>query len=169
MSLKAFHVRLIAITALISICAGVTLAQSLNAGTVQGTVIDPNNAAVPNATVTIANSVTGYTRVVTAGADGTFRFDNMPPNNYELYTSAAGFAPSRQSVDVRSAVPVSVKIPLVVGSASESVTITANAAEVENDPKAHVDVDNSIFKRLPLNSPGNGLSDAVTNLAPGVV
>jgi hypothetical protein len=144
-------------------------AQGLNSGAVTGVVVDPNNAAVPNATVTIANSVTGYTRVVTAGSDGTFRFDNIPPNNYELDASAAGFAPSRQSLDVRSAVPVSVKIPLVVGSATATVTVTSSSAEVENDPKAHVDVDNSIFKRLPLNSPGNGLSDAVTNLAPGVV
>ena len=35
-------------------------AQSLNAGTVTGTVLDPNKAAVANATVTIENAVTGY-------------------------------------------------------------------------------------------------------------
>src|SRR5260370_32178289 len=112
-------------------------AQGLNAGTVTGVVVDPNNAAVSNATVTIANSITGYTRVVTAGSDGTFRFDNVPPNSYELYASAPGFSPSRQSLEVRSAVPLSVKIPLVIGSASETVTVTTNAAEIENDPKAH--------------------------------
>ena len=53
MSLKAFHVRLVMIIGLISICTVATLAQSLNAGTVEGVVVDPNKAVVPNATVTI--------------------------------------------------------------------------------------------------------------------
>jgi len=35
-------------------------AQSMSAGTVSGTVTDPNGAVVPNANVTIANSITGY-------------------------------------------------------------------------------------------------------------
>ena len=38
------------------------LGQSLTAGTVSGTITDPNNAVVPNASVTIQNAVTGYTQ-----------------------------------------------------------------------------------------------------------
>ena len=146
-----------------------TLAQGLSAGTVTGVVVDPNNAVVPNATVTIANSVTGYTRVANTGTDGTFRFDNVPPNPYELYASATGFASAHQRLEVRSAVPISVKIPLAVGSATAVVTITSNAgAVIENDPSAHVDVDKSLMDRLPAGDPGSSLSAVVTLSAGGV-
>ena len=43
--------------------------QGLNSGTVAGVVVDPNKAVVPNATVTIENSVTGYQRTITTQSD----------------------------------------------------------------------------------------------------
>jgi len=147
-----------------------TRAQSLSAGTVGGVVVDPNGAVVPNASVTIANSVTGYTRVVNTDKDGAFRFDNVPPNNYQLSVSASGFAADRETVVVRTSVPISLKIPLAVSTATETVTVTTNAAEVlENVSTAHTDVDQSLITRLPIRSPGSGLSDAITLAAPGVV
>ena len=81
------------------------LGQALSAGTVAGVVLDPNNAAVPNATIKIANSVTGYTRTVTSNADGTFRFDNVPPNNYQLSVAASGFQDATQNLSVRTSAP----------------------------------------------------------------
>lgn len=146
-------------------------AQGLGAGTVEGVVLDPNNAAVPSANVTIANPVTGYTRTVTSDTDGAFRFDNVPPNNYQLSVSADGFNVATQSLTVRTSVPISVKIPLTVGGASVSVTIdTISATDVlENVPSTHTDVDQTLIQRLPVRSPGNGLSDVVTLAAPGVV
>jgi hypothetical protein len=63
--------------------------QSLTAGTVSGTVTDPNSAVVPNATVTIENAVTGYKQTVNTGTDGLFRFNNVPFNNYVVTTPAA--------------------------------------------------------------------------------
>jgi hypothetical protein len=153
-------------TSVTSISVG---AQSLNAGTVTGVVTDPNNAVVPNATVTIANAVTGYTRTATADAVGTFRFDNVPPNNYQLKASAPGFSSEQQNVTVRSSVPIAVKVPLAVSSASETVTVTSNAADVlENTSTSHTDVDQTLITRLPVRSVGSGLSDVVTLAAPGV-
>ena len=102
-----------------------TRAQSLSAGTVGGVVVDPNGAVVSNASVTIANSVTGYTRVVNTDKDGAFRFDNVPPNNYQLSVSASGFAAERESVVVRTSVPISLKIPLAVSTAGMVVLNTS--------------------------------------------
>src|ERR1700686_206612 len=151
-------------------CAPVAVrAQALNAGTGSGVLTDPNNAVVPNATVTIANSVTGYKRVVNTDADGAFRFSDVPPNNYQLSASAPGFTSEQQSLNVRTSVPISVKIPLAVSSASATVTITSNAADVlENVASTHTDVDQSLITRLPVRSVGSGLSDVVTLAAPGV-
>ncbi|HEX7723427.1 MAG TPA: TonB-dependent receptor [Pyrinomonadaceae bacterium] len=144
-------------------------AQGLSAGTVTGVVVDPNNAVVPNATVTLFNAVTGYSKATNTDKDGAFRFDNVPPNPYELYASAAGFSSVRQTLEVRSAVPMTVKIPMVVGSTTAVVNISSNAsAVIENDPSAHVDVDKSFIDRLPPGDPGSGLSAIVTLSAGGV-
>src|SRR6266550_2973250 len=163
-------IRLVCLLALISVLSSAALAQALSAGTVAGVVLDPNNAAVPNANVTIANSVTGYTRSATSNADGMFRFDNVPPNNYQLSVVASGFEAATQSLSVRTSVPISLKIPLSIGGASETVTVTGGAADVlENIPSTHTDVDQTLITRLPVRSPGSGLSDVVTMAAPGVV
>src|ERR1051325_1878185 len=116
-------------------------AQSLSSGTVTGTVLDPNKAVVANATVTIENAVTGYKQSANTGADGTFRFDNVPFNNYVYTASASGFGDVRGTVNIRSSVPVTLSIPLVVVSATATVTITSGGAEmVENVPSTHTDV-----------------------------
>ena len=162
---------LIVLIALISISLIPVLAQALGAGTVAGTVVDPNNAVVPNANVTIANPVTGYTRSAVTSQDGTFRFDNVPPNSYQISISASGFSPAAQNVNVRTSVPIALKVALNVGTASETVTVSsAGAAEaLENVSSTHTDVDQTLIQRLPVRQPGNGLSDVVTMAAPGVV
>src|SRR6266481_9007456 len=162
--------------AFLIICSAISVtsvgvkAQALNAGTVTGVVTDPNNAVVPNATVTIANAVTGYTRTANTDADGAFRFNDVPPNNYQLKASAPGFTSEQQSLTVRTSVPINIRVPLSVSTASETVTITSSTAEVlENTSTSHTDVDQSLITRLPVRSVGSGLSDVVTLAAPGVV
>src|SRR3989440_8180805 len=148
----------------------ISRAQGLSSGTITGVVVDPNNAVVPNATVTIENAVTGYKRSVNTGTDGAFRFENVPFNNYVYSVSASGFSAVRGSINIRTSVPITLSIPLAVSTATETVTVTTNAAEVlENVSSAHTDVDQSLITRLPIRSPGSGLSDAITLAAPGVV
>ena len=68
------------------------LAQSLgNAGTIEGTVVDPSGATIPQAEVRLSNAVTGYSQSVTTGSDGSFRLVNIPPNPYHLEVTASGF------------------------------------------------------------------------------
>jgi hypothetical protein len=147
-----------------------SLAQSLGtAGTITGVVTDPNGAVIPGATITISNSLTGYTRTVTAQADGSYRFDDVPPNNYTLRATAKGFETKGQSITVRSTVPMNLPLSLNLAGTTANVEIQAGETIVENVPTTHVDVDASDMQRLPLNSPGNGLSDVVTLKSPGVV
>jgi hypothetical protein len=157
------------VIALILTSSLVAFTQGLGSGTVEGVVVDPNSAVVPNASVTISNPVSGYTRSTVTNQDGTFRFDNVPPNNYQVSVSATGFTPLAQNISVRTSVPISLKLALTVGAAAESVTVTGATADVlENIPTAHVDVDKSLIDRLPVRDPGSGLSTAVTLAAPGV-
>src|ERR1700692_4402073 len=98
--------RIVLILIMCGVSAVSVLAQGLTSGTITGVVVDPNKAVVPNATVTLENAVTGYSRSMTTGADGVFRFDNIPFNNYAYSASATGFAGIRGGINVRSSVPI---------------------------------------------------------------
>ena len=130
----------------ISFAVNPASAQGLSAGTISGTVVDPNNAVVPNATLALSNPVTGYKRTAVTSADGSFQFTDVPPNTYQLTSSATGFETSSQTIVVRTSVPITLKISLVVGAATATVDITGIAADVlENVPTTHTDVDQSLI------------------------
>ena len=144
--------------------------QSLgSAGTVQGTVVDPSGAAIANAAVTILNRVTNYRKSIKTDASGAFRFNSVPPNSYHLEADAANFSQSAQDVEVRGAVPVVAKFQLALVGTKTNVTVEAGGADmIENVPYAHNDVEMSGISKLPISSPGSGLSDAIT-LSTGAV
>jgi hypothetical protein len=171
-SISQVAIRAVLLLAVAAATVAPVAAQALgSAGTVTGVITDPNGAVVPNASVTIANTITGYTRTVNTGADGSFRFNDVPPNNYQLSINATGFSAAQQDLVVRTTVPISLKIPLAVGGAAETVTVTSASASdmIENVPTTHTDVGQMQLAQLPVRSPGSGLSDVITQAAPGVV
>ena len=123
-----------------------------NSGTVRGTILDPSGAAIPGATVEIQNPVSGYDKSARSNAQGTFELDNIPFNNYHISAKAAGFQGGEQDVNIRSALPLEVKISVKLGTANETVTVTEAGDLVENDPTTHTDVDRGLFDKLPLES-----------------
>lgn len=158
-----------ALTYLLLLCPAATFCQSVtNSGEVRGTVLDPSNAAIPGATVEVDNPVSEFTRTATTDAQGRFDFANVPFNNYHLTVRANGFQRAAQDVDVRSAVPLAVKIGMQLGSQSSTVTVEAGSDLVEAEPTTHTDVDRELFNKLPLESPSSSLSSLVTLASPGV-
>ena len=145
-------------------------AQSLgNAGTVEGTILDPSGAAVPRAAVQIHNPLTDYQQTTTTDEKGVFRFSNVPPNPYHLEVRATGFTPAEQDVTVRSAVPINLKISLVLSGQKQAVTVEAGAADmIEIDPSAHVDADRNLIMKLPVIDPGASLSKSIVYTTGGV-
>jgi len=152
------------------VCTAPSRAQLGNAGSIEGVVKDPSGAAVANAKVEITYAVSGYHRETITGADGSYRFTNVPFNGYHLVVTAPGFAPYTQDVDVRSSVPTTAQINLKIGTAATSVTVEANGGDlVETQPTFHTDVDTGLVDRLPLESQSSSVSSLVTLATPGVV
>ncbi|MBV8206019.1 MAG: TonB-dependent receptor, partial [Acidobacteria bacterium] len=139
-----------------------------NSGTLQGTVIDPNGALVTDAKVEIRNPVSGYDRTTTTNSAGVFTFANVPYNPYHMTVEAKGFKSFVQDVEVRSSIPVNVKVGLSLGEASQSITVEAAGDLVETDPYAHTDVDRGLFDKLPLESQSSSVSSLVTLATPGI-
>ena len=136
---------------------------------ITGTVTDPSGAVVPGATVEIRNPVSQYTRTTTTGDAGKFSLSNIPLNPYHLTVTLAGFTPYVQDIDVRSAVPLTLKVNLKISAAAENVTVQGEAGDlVENDPTFHTDVDRNLFQKLPLESTSSELSSLVTLASPGI-
>jgi Carboxypeptidase regulatory-like domain/TonB-dependent Receptor Plug Domain len=138
-----------------------------NSGTINGTVMDATGAIVPDATVSIGNPVSGYSRTTTSDSAGHYQFTNLPLNPYHLVVSANGFASSTQDVEVRSVVPVQLTNSLTVGAASTVIEVTGTDL-VENDSTFHTDMDRGSFSKLPLESQSSSLSSLVTLASPGV-
>src|ERR1700723_2031892 len=143
-------------------------AQTGNSCNVHGTVPDPSGAVVSNAEVTMHNPVSGFERSTTTDASGDFSFPNVPFNPYHVSVNATGFAPFAQDIDVRSSVPVEVKIALQIAGSSATVTVEGGADLLENDSTFHTDVDRTLFEKLPLESQSSSLSSLVTLTTPGI-
>ncbi len=136
-------------------------------GSVHGSVLDPSGAVIKGATVEIQNPVSGYDMSTTTDGQGNFELANIPYNNYHLSATAAGFQGSEHDINVRSPLPVEVKLSLTLGTASSTVTVTEAGDLVENDPTTHTDVDRGLFDKLPLESNSSELSSLVTLATPG--
>jgi hypothetical protein len=149
---------------------GVCFAQSAgNSGSINGTVVDPTGAVVPEAKVEIRNPVSGFDRSTTTDAAGKFAFTNVPFNPYHLTVTATGFSYFVQDVEPRSSVPVSVSVMLQVTGSKTVVTVEEQGGDlIENDPTFHTDVDRGLFDKLPLESASSSLSSLVTLSTPGI-
>ncbi|MFY9804479.1 MAG: TonB-dependent receptor [Candidatus Acidiferrales bacterium] len=143
-------------------------AQNGNSGNVAGTVTDPSGAVVAGAAVTIHNPVSGYERSATTDASGGFSFPNVPFNPYHLSVTAPGFGPYAEDVDVRSSVPISLKIGLTLAGSSSTVTVEGGGDLLENEPTYHTDLDRALIDKLPLESASSSVSSLVTLSTPGV-
>jgi hypothetical protein len=144
-------------------------AQSGEASSITGAVVDPSGAVVANATVEVRNPVSGFARTVATDSTGKFSIPNVPFNPYHLTVIGSGFAPYASDVDVRSTVPVNLSITLKVAGSAESVTVEASGADlVENTSTFHTDVDRGLFDKLPLESQSSSLSSLVTLSSPGI-
>src|SRR5579863_8597653 len=144
-------------------------AQTGNAGPVRGTVTDPSGAVIPEATVHLANQVSGLDRTATSDALGQLVFSNVPFNPYTVTVSAAGFASSSQNTEIRSSVGITLKLVLQIAAAQQTVTVEASGGDlVETDPTFHSDVDRDMFIKVPLESQSSSLSSLVTETTPGV-
>ncbi len=164
--IRGLHRRILLCIFLLPIAA---LAQSGNAGAIRGTVTDSSGAVVPGATIRLSDQISGLNRTATSDATGQFVFANVPFNGYRMTVSANGFAPLNQSVEIRSAVGLTLKLALQISSITDTVTVEASSGDLtENDPTFHTDVDRDLFIKVPLESQSSSLSSLVTMSTPGV-
>ncbi|HEX6184682.1 MAG TPA: TonB-dependent receptor [Pyrinomonadaceae bacterium] len=160
--LKTVVLNLLALAAL----AAAAHAQTATGG-VNGTVTDPNGAAVPGSAVTLVNRATNIeTRVVTSDA-GYYTFVNVSPGTYVLKVEAAGFGPAQTSpFDVGVSQTLTQNVPLVVGGVAQTVEVVAGGELIQaSSTELGTVIPERAIEDLPLN--GRNFTQLLT-LTPGV-
>lgn len=140
--------------------------QSLIAGDVAGTVIDPAKAAVPDANVTLKSLDTGALAASKTSSEGYFRFSLLKPGHYEVTVAKSGFAKLIQNVEVNVGKTTNLEMALEISTASETVEVTATTDLIGLDPTTSTTFTQEEVAKLP--NPGNDIT-TVAFTAPGVV
>lgn len=141
----------------------------LESGEIVGTVTDASGAVFPGAQITVENVKTGAKTTLTSGKSGTFDAPVLPPGDYRITASAAGFKTlvadnvhihvgDRQSVDLR----------LEPGTVQESINVSTSAVPLIDTAKS--DTGDTVTSEKVNNVPLADHSYAnLLSLAPGVV
>jgi outer membrane receptor protein involved in Fe transport len=148
--------------------SGVLAQSQATTGNIEGRVLDPTQAAVPGATVTATNQLTGLEKSATSTDEGTFTISFLPPGPYTVRATASGFSQAEVkdvTVTVGSKTPLDVN--LSVGGASGVVTVSGEAPVIETTQSSvSTTVNARAIENLPVN--GRNYLDFAT-LTPGVI
>ncbi len=139
--------------------SAVSLGQS-NYAAVSGTVKDAQSLPVVHGTVTFKALSTGATRSVSTNGAGIFYAPALLPDDYEVTTTASGFAPVGQHLHLEVGQQLALEVALQVGVVKEGAEVSSTS-EILHTTDAAVGevVEPKSIQELPLN--GRMLIDLV--------
>jgi len=136
----------------------VTLAVALNwaqtpRATLTGTVLDPQDAAVPEAEVEATHVATGISYRVRSSNDGTYVLTNLPIGVYRVSVTAPGFKKFvRDDVRLEVAQRLRLDVRLEVGALTETVTVSGEIPRLSTEEATlGTVVERQRIEELPLN------------------
>jgi hypothetical protein len=137
-------------------------------GSINGLITDPGGAVIPGATVTVTDLGTNAAIATKTGAKGQYSFSTLRASRYKITVSAPGFKDTIvPDVELHTQDKLDQNVKLDVGSASDSVTLTADSNEqIETSAAVATTVARQFIENMPL----NGRSfQALISLTPGNV
>src|SRR2546425_661306 len=143
---------LLAWTALLLLTSSVSSAQVGGSGSIQGTVLDTSNAAVPGATVTATNVATGIDTIRQTTDAGVYAVTPLSPGQYRITVALDGFQTFVREgiiVDALSVVGLNVTLQLA-GITQEVVVTAAPLALATADARLGQTIRNEVYTALPL-------------------
>lgn len=136
-------------------------------GTITGTVTDPSGAVVAGVRVTATDVATNTSQSTVTNASGVYLFSDMAPTTYTVTVTIEGFRTCEgRGVVLEPSSTRSFSCALQVGQATETVSVSAGALQVETDTSQLNSVINSTqIEQLPDN--GRNFANFLA-LEPGV-
>lgn len=156
---------LIAMAALVAFASGV--AAQVTGGAVTGTVVDPNGAVVPAATVLLKDKSRGLEFTAVTTDAGSYQFPNVQTGTYTMTVTATGFTEATGEVIVSLNQTATANITLSVAASTAVVNVTSETENIVQTDTSQVGATftERQFKDLPLNGNPNNLA----LLAPNVI
>ena len=100
--------------------------------TITGTVTDASGAVVPNASISLTNVATGQVRQSVSNSVGAYRFANAGAGTYNLSATIQGYQKfNKTGIVANVAQTVEQDVVLTIGNQSQTVTVEANALQVQ--------------------------------------
>lgn len=152
---------------LLLLISSLTFGQGITTGSIAGTVEDPQQQVIPNATVTAVQNGTNFSVTAKTNSVGAFEIRGLPVGSYNVSIEASGFSKvlvNNVSTNAGRATSVGIQT-LGVASTQESVTVEGSAPILQTDTmQIGQTFETKKLADLPV---GNGL-DIVTLFTPGV-
>jgi hypothetical protein len=136
--------------------AAVSLHPQTTNGSIEGAVTDPSGGALAGASVTARNMDTGLTQATTTTQAGIYSLPNLPPGRYSVTVEAPNLKKfAQEGVTVTTGTAISLNIPMQLGAVSESVTVTADASQLQTTTsEIGATVSPTLIANLPLQVSG---------------
>ncbi len=156
----------ISLLAALVFTAGAAAQTQITSGTIQGTVLDANGAAVPGASVEVKNVETNFSRNLTTDEDGRFVVLLLPSGKYTVTVSKQGFATLVvENANLTVGQAISLPLSMKVSGVEERVTITATPTVDTAKTESSTTLDEKAVSSTPIL--GRKFEDLLT-LTPGV-
>jgi len=121
---------------------------------INGLVTDPTGAVVTGAKIELIDPATSIVRSAMSDGSGLYAIAGLNAGNYNMKVTASGFATyTQKGIVVNISATFRVDVKLIVGSASQTVTVAADALTVQTDSNA---VSNLINEQQITELPTNG-------------
>src|SRR5258708_1972252 len=148
--------KFIYIFALLLLSAAVSLHAQTTNGSIEGSVTDPSGGAVAGASVKARNMDTGLTQATTTTQAGIYSLPNLPPGRYSVTVEAPNLKKyAQEGVTVTTGTAIPLNIPMQLGAVSESVTVTADASQLQTTTsEIGATVSPTLIANLPLQVSG---------------
>ena len=156
------------VLAMFFVAAGFVFGQGIVTGSISGTLMDPQGAVVPNASVRATQSETNRVFNTTSSNAGVIQLTSLPPGTYKIVVEAPGFSSyTAQNVGVVVGKDTTLgAISLKLGNTAETVTVEGAAPIVESTTdQLSQTFDSKQVASVPL---GNTY-DSFVLFSPGVV
>jgi hypothetical protein len=135
------------------ICFLTASTQAQTAGQITGHVLDASRSSVADALVTATNVGTGETRKVRTDNEGHYTLTDLPIGTYDVSAEHQGFQRQLQKgVVLNVATTVELNISLSVGTVTQEVVVTAQAATIDKSgPSTGSTMETQQIADLPIN------------------
>jgi hypothetical protein len=118
-----------------------------------GVVEDQTGAVLRAATVELVTSDGTVVQSKTTDAVGAFKFDAVPPGDYELRARFPGFKQATRRLHVGARAPGAQKLILALADVKEAVTVGSHGTQVDTTASNNlnaVSVDRHVLEQLPV-------------------